>query len=90
MIVIFQSTLLMKGATVLYFTDTLWEDISIHAPNERSDYVDLRTGEIKEFISIHAPNERSDRIFLLALRGQLISIHAPNERSDLTLVKSIS
>ena len=35
-------------------------EISIRAPNERSDVSDLDSVELDEKISIRAPNERSD------------------------------
>ena len=56
---IFQSTLLVRGATIHASPEIHASPISIHAPRERSDnYID-KCEKIKA-ISIHAPRERSD------------------------------
>ena len=78
---IFQSTLLMKGATTGRPITVPRETISIHAPNERSDTDTASNIRMLE-ISIHAPNERSDNVLQDVVMSFTISIHAPNERSD--------
>ncbi len=55
--------------------------ISIHAPRERSDAVEILKKQGKG-ISIHAPRERSDRAGRYKDSTVMISIHAPRERSD--------
>ena len=59
MIMIFQSTLLVRGATYADVNTPNLHVISIHAPRERSDYITHVKGK-SEGISIHAPRERSD------------------------------
>ena len=55
----FQSTLLVRGATIDDFRLGAWKHISIHAPRERSDA--YKGGfTFCNPISIHAPRERSD------------------------------
>ncbi len=55
----FQSTLPMKGATMV--NAFIWHgiNVSIHAPNEGSDYIDSYYNP-SPYVSIHAPNEGSD------------------------------
>ena len=55
----FQSTLLVRGATHKHTLRGIKEDISIHAPRERSDILRLFLSN-NLAISIHAPRERSD------------------------------
>ena len=58
---VFQSTLLMRGATaVRHPFDSLFQ-ISIHAPHARSDSGCLSSVE-RIIISIHAPHARSDTV----------------------------
>ena len=57
--ILFQSTLLMRGATPGTGLHAACELISIHAPHARSDVVWSKTAEIVG-ISIHAPHARSD------------------------------
>ena len=57
---IFQSTLLVRGATRGKFLRAKRYIISIHAPRERSDISDRIKNMAVAFISIHAPRERSD------------------------------
>ena len=84
MALIFQSTLLMRGATTAY-TDYIYQydAISIHAPHARSDRY-CPDGDLgKHNISIHAPHARSDRhVRAPRPHGIPISIHAPHARSD--------
>ena len=56
---LFQSTLLVRGATNTYDNPELLKGISIHAPRERSDFF-YNILTIVADISIHAPRERSD------------------------------
>ncbi len=58
---IFQSTLLMRGATSYWFTSYIVFYISIHAPHARSDSK-LNPLTMPWIISIHAPHARSDFI----------------------------
>ena len=59
---IFQSTLLMRGATDADDSSVAARDISIHAPHARSDD-DHARDQAPAVISIHAPHARSDRPF---------------------------
>ncbi len=56
----FQSTLLVRGATVTLCYNIIMVRISIHAPRERSDLI-LMSLLLQSAISIHAPRERSDQ-----------------------------
>ena len=56
---IFQSTLLVRGATSALKKLFAVYGISIHAPRERSDFTVLQIYG-NSAISIHAPRERSD------------------------------
>ena len=79
---LFQSTLPMKGATLVIKNTTYDLDISIHAPNEGSDLCMSESFQDVKRISIHAPNEGSDINKLADEKTEIISIHAPNEGSD--------
>ena len=57
----FQSTLLMRGATIVHTGLAFEIPISIHAPHARSDYKSRRHFD-GFHISIHAPHARSDLI----------------------------
>ena len=57
----FQSTLPMKGATLLGALIVKRIIVSIHAPNEGSDRT-KRNADGRQSVSIHAPNEGSDVI----------------------------
>ena len=81
MICIFQSTLLMRGATWAICVSTAIAGISIHAPHARSDGVGMKV-KSNYFISIHAPHARSDCWGNRIDMQRLISIHAPHARSD--------
>ena len=79
---IFQSTLLMRGATSARVLDDVAEQISIHAPHARSDFLAIAKPTLS-IISIHAPHARSDeRIRSRVHIANIISIHAPHARSD--------
>ena len=65
---IFQSTLLMRGATFSSPADIGGWFISIHAPHARSDSAG-HGGAHWQHISIHAPHARSDVILSLASRS---------------------
>ena len=68
----FQSTLLMRGATVSRpMAVARVELISIHAPHARSDLEISVALRIDDTISIHAPHARSD-YFLSARSGSTI------------------
>ncbi len=72
----------MKGATKYCTNSSYAICISIHAPNEGSDYTVIDYYENLFGISIHAPNEGSDGATTTAQGVADISIHAPNEGSD--------
>ena len=86
---IFQSTLLMRGATPavakyllsLIFQSTLLMRGATKKAQELTDAVN---------ISIHAPHARSDFPLGVRLRDREISIHAPHARSDVILVTGSS
>ncbi len=50
----------MKGATFHLLYSLLYEGVSIHAPNEGSDFTNTNIIPVSE-VSIHAPNEGSDK-----------------------------
>ena len=79
---VFQSTLPVKGATIIIKCNTRLVRISIHAPREGSDRHDIAVF-VHLKISIHAPREGSDMSArqLVDKFGE-ISIHAPREGSD--------
>ena len=56
----FQSTLLMRGATLKAGENDDGDCISIHAPHARSDGQKFELGYFDTIISIHAPHARSD------------------------------
>ena len=61
----FQSTLLMRGATIQYiYEGDRGHVISIHAPHARSDGIHNVRQRVQR-ISIHAPHARSDLIIKL-------------------------
>ena len=78
----FQSTLLMRGATINLLKEVQQLSISIHAPHARSDLRDAVKMVIADAISIHAPHARSDDRGAERSRNRNISIHAPHARSD--------
>ena len=57
---LFQSTLLVRGATFEWCAAHAQFQISIHAPRERSDFAPTVNDTPFNLISIHAPRERSD------------------------------
>ena len=79
---LFQSTLLMRGATSAFSQIASRLSISIHAPHARSDEAEWQE-MAKDPISIHAPHARSDQDDRLLDESLEISIHAPHARSDL-------
>ncbi len=78
---IFQSTLLMRGATSSARLSRYCPHISIHAPHARSDPFPAVLVPSPE-ISIHAPHARSDSTTDSRFTSRIISIHAPHARSD--------
>ena len=83
MALIFQSTLLMRGATFPKVIVLLVACIiSIHAPHARSDKPIRVWLALNRLISIHAPHARSDCIPINRHPSVVISIHAPHARSD--------
>ena len=57
----FQSTLLMRGATIAVPIEKIRANISIHAPHARSDSGSSKYVVCSNVISIHAPHARSDK-----------------------------
>ena len=82
---VFQSTPLMRGATIFFCFFFSGGAISIHAPHARSDDK-MPCIMIKLHISIHAPHARSDGHDAGRTSRQAISIHAPHARSDVLLI----
>ena len=79
---LFQSTLLMRGATVCFCVTLRRFDISIHAPHARSDpEVSIHTPSPWYFNPRSSCEERLDEAQLKE-RAAMISIHAPHARSD--------
>ena len=79
---LFQSTLLMRGATVSCLTKAVVVHISIHAPHARSDRnMPLRRIEPSYFNPRSSCEERPAREKPSRRQGR-ISIHAPHARSD--------
>ena len=78
----FQSTLPVRGATILPQEVQLLGVISIHAPREGSDAADSAGYCLWMSISIHAPREGSDPEGQAPETERDISIHAPREGSD--------
>ena len=81
---LFQSTLLMRGATAAVEVEFVTLNISIHAPHARSDLKSVFMAIILS-ISIHAPHARSDMILPREGGKFGISIHAPHARSDASI-----
>ena len=77
----FQSTLPIRGATMMPFASCRLVPISIHAPHTGSDLHDADGDEVL-LISIHAPHTGSDLHDADGDEVLLISIHAPHTGSD--------
>ncbi len=84
-VMLFQSTLPMKGATGCPCRHAAGVKVSIHAPNEGSDAILILHNPTARLVSIHAPNEGSDKCRPIIAAVIKVSIHAPNEGSDLLL-----
>jgi len=83
---LFQSTLPVRGATVLRRLPVKLLLVSIHAPGEGSDPTSHRS-RAADGVSIHAPGEGSDLAQASAPDGvTAVSIHAPGEGSDSCLL----
>ena len=85
---VFQSTLPMRGATLVRFTPSTPRTISIHAPHAGSDRSRC-TWAAGRLISIHAPHAGSDLRHGLQHGSQRISIHAPHAGSDHSMALSM-
>ena len=82
-IFIFQSTLLMRGATAPYTSRPLMASEFQSTLLMRGATADSWPETCSRRISIHAPHARSDRPPQYGVhRGHPISIHAPHARSD--------
>ena len=77
----FQSTLPVRGATRTRRRPPRRLFISIHAPREGSDR-DTQRVQLRRVISIHALREGSDVGNQIHIWTYIISIHAPREGSD--------
>ncbi len=82
-LVLFQSTLPMKEATISHSAILPDTPVSIHASNEGSDFVASRVDNVAN-VSIHASNEGSDFSYWIQTIIKTVSIHASNEGSDET------
>ena len=78
---VFQSTLLMRGATKGDGQECGRKSISIHAPHARSDGMGLTRVPIARFQSTLLMRGATSRPMAVAW-VELISIHAPHARSD--------
>ncbi len=72
----------MKGATLSTRKCAYYGQVSIHAPNEGSDFDVIHRLLVHVIVSIHAPNEGSDQLHGAHAVVGVVSIHAPNEGSD--------
>ena len=78
---IFQSTLLMRGATSVHSTTTNVKEFqSTLLMRGATDLLDVYL--LLDEISIHAPHARSDSDIANLMAIRFISIHAPHARSD--------
>ena len=79
----FQSTPLMRGATVRGYCPGDERRVSIHAPHARGDG---RRGPrtAGRDVSIHAPHARGDHARVHGGHPLIVSIHAPHARGDRT------
>ena len=80
-IITFQSTLLMRGATLDASADSAWNTFQ-STLLMRGATRTARLSQSTICISIHAPHARSDISTTETGSSQLISIHAPHARSD--------
>ena len=80
---VFQSTPLMRGATVRGYCPGDERRVSIHAPHARGDG---RRGPrtAGRDVSIHAPHARGDHARVHGGHPLIVSIHAPHARGDRT------
>ena len=80
----FQSTLLMRGATEYGSCNNVTQEISIHAPHARSDFIIHRFSTAHDnFNPRSSYEERRHECAVREVRLH-ISIHAPHTRSDTT------
>ena len=77
----FQSTLPMRGVTVIQFLVLNMNRISIHTPHAGSDSVDTKADQPYR-ISIHTPHAGSDTRSWRTDTEFVISIHTPHTGSD--------
>ena len=84
---IFQSTLPVKGATILGVKDVTRSGISIHAPREGSDVNPLIMSALVSLFQSTLPVKGATAKNETAEIFQAISIHAPREGSDLIQVR---
>ena len=78
----FQSTLLMRGATEYGSCNNVTQEISIHAPHARSDFIIHRFSTAHDnFNPRSSYEERRHECAVREVRLH-ISIHAPHTRSD--------
>ena len=82
-ITIFQSTLLMRGATAMYLDGEPITSISIHAPHARSDAISS-PGIVYQIRNFNPRSSCEERLGTVRdEQGYFsISIHAPHARSD--------
>ena len=80
----FQPTLPVRGATVHHLVDGCLMEISTHAPRAGSDET-RETARLEHLISTHAPRAGSDRLAVGLVADQDISTHAPRAGSDVPI-----
>ena len=79
---LFQSTPPMQGATILFDSSSLIDNVSIHAPYAGSDSDSCRGLPVHRLVSIHAPYAGSDLYNYSMEFLTDVSIHAPYAGSD--------
>ena len=77
----FQSTPLMRGETLPFWSTKLILMISIHSPHARGDDKTFNLRKLAN-ISIHSPHARGDCRIQIQGWGETISIHSPHARGD--------
>ena len=78
----FQSTLPMRGVTVIQCKEAFKTRISIHTPHAGSDVLKVQKLH-QRIISIHTPHAGSDIFIIPSNLFSSISIHTPHAGSDL-------
>ena len=80
---LFQSTLLMRGATIMMCYSGPRPSISIHAPHARSDDGPAILDRARQYFNPRSSCEERHELSVVEFPEYRISIHAPHARSDL-------